>query len=136
VGYRNPRYARFGWASARLDDIANLLPARATAVAVALISGTPRRTWAATRRFARAHPSPNSGWCEAAYAAALGLQLGGSNSYGGRVENRPRIGTGRAPAASDIPAAAQLTKSVILVTTIGAAATAAAATSLVRGICG
>lgn len=124
VGYRSPRFERFGWASARLDDVANLVPSRATAVAVALISGSPGSTWAATRRFARAHPSPNSGWCEAAYAAALGLRLGGSNSYGGRVEHRPLIGTGRAPVASDIPAAARLTGSVTLATTIGAVAAA------------
>jgi adenosylcobinamide-phosphate synthase len=124
VGYRSPRFERFGWASARLDDVANLVPSRATAVAVALISGSPRGTWAATRRFARAHPSPNSGWCEAAYAAALGLRLGGSNSYGGRVEHRPLIGTGRVPVASDIPAAARLTGCVTLATTIGAVAAA------------
>jgi adenosylcobinamide-phosphate synthase len=136
VGYRSRRYARFGWASARLDDLVNLAPSRATAVAVAAISRAPRRTWAATRRFARAHPSPNSGWCEAAYAAALGVRLGGTNSYGGRVEHRPRIGTGRAPVPSDIPAAARLTTSVILVTTIGAIAASQAVTSLVRRIRG
>ncbi len=132
VGHRSPRFERFGWAAARLDDLVNLAPSRATAAAVALISRSPRRTWTATRLFARAHPSPNSGWCEAAYAAALGVRLGGSNSYAGRVEHRPRIGTGRAPTATDIPAAARLTKSVILVTTIGAAATAVASTCLVR----
>jgi len=130
VGYRSPRFERFGWASARLDDLANLAPSRATAAAVALISRSPRRTWEATRRFAHAHPSPNSGWCEAAYAGALGVRLGGSNSYAGRVEHRPRIGTGRAPVASDIPAAARLTKSVILVTAIASAAAAPAMTSL------
>lgn len=132
VGYRSPRFERFGWASARLDDLANLVPSRATALTVALISGAPRRTWTATRRFAGAHPSPNSGWCEAAYAATLGVQLGGSNSYGGRVEHRPRIGTGRAPVASDIPAAARLTGGVVLVTAVGAAAAAGTVTSLVR----
>jgi adenosylcobinamide-phosphate synthase len=136
VGYRSARYGRFGWASARLDDVANLVPSRATALAVALISPAPRRTWAATRRFAGAHPSPNSGWCEAAYAGALGVRLGGTNSYGGRVEHRPAIGTGRAPVPSDIPAAARLTRHVTLVTAIGAVTASQAVTSLVRRIRG
>src|SRR5699024_6002316 len=71
VGHRSPRYRLFGWASARLDDLANYLPARVCAALVAATSRTPMATWRSTRRWARAHPSPNSGWCESAFAARL-----------------------------------------------------------------
>lgn len=133
VGYRSTRYQRFGWASARLDDLANLLPARITAVCAAALSADRRHTWSLTRRDARRHPSPNSGWCEASYAAALGLQLGGTNVYAGRTEHRPELGDGPAPTSADILRAARLTNRVILVTTIAAAALSAA-TSLVARI--
>ncbi len=86
VGHRSPRYARFGEASARLDDVANWIPARLTAaltVACAPLAGGSAsgalRTW---WRDGAAHPSPNSGRCEAALAGALGLRLGGRNVYG------------------------------------------------------
>lgn len=134
VGYRSARYQRFGWASARLDDAVNFLPARLTGVVVSLLSDKPRAAWNLTRRYARSHPSPNSGWCEASYAATLDLQLGGTNTYGEHVEHRPRLGEGRAPTASDIARAATLTKSVILVTSTGTAAAALGLTSLVTRI--
>lgn len=134
VGYKSPRHLRFGWASARLDDAANLLPSRVTAAIVALTSADPPAVWAGTRRFARRHPSPNSGWCEAAYAARLRLTLGGRNSYGGRVEERPLLGDGRPPAVADIPRAARLTSGVILVTTGLAATGSYALTSLVTRV--
>ncbi|MDP9094891.1 MAG: adenosylcobinamide-phosphate synthase CbiB, partial [Actinomycetota bacterium] len=88
VGYRSPRYVRFGWAAARIDDLANIVPARATAALVALVSGRPRTVLRIASRDAPRHPSPNAGWCEAAFAAALDIGLGGTNVYGERVERR------------------------------------------------
>ena len=107
VGYRSVRYRDFGWASARLDDVANLVPARLTGgLTVALagsIGGSPRRAWQVTRREAAAHPSPNAGWCEAAAAGALGVRLGGVNSYAGNAESRPVLGAaGRQVTVTDI----------------------------------
>ncbi|WP_345788072.1 adenosylcobinamide-phosphate synthase CbiB [Desulfotomaculum copahuensis] len=96
VGYRNERFRDLGWFSARLDDAANFLSARWTALcllAAAWLSG--RRTgeaWRAVRRDAPAHPSPNSGWPEAAMAGALGVRLGGLNYYGGRAQMRAYMG--------------------------------------------
>jgi adenosylcobinamide-phosphate synthase len=113
VGHRSPRYSRFGWASARLDDAAGLVPARVTAALVAAVR--PRaatRVARAVGRDAPAHPSPNAGIAEAAFAAALGLRLGGTNWYGGRVEHRPALGNGRAPRPSDIRAAVRLSRDV------------------------
>ncbi|MCX6463814.1 MAG: cobalamin biosynthesis protein, partial [Pseudonocardiales bacterium] len=81
VGHRSPRYARFGWAAARLDDLANLVPARACAALTVLLApavgGSPRAALAAWRRDAGGHPSPNAGPVEAAAAGALGVGLGG-----------------------------------------------------------
>src|SRR5215472_7588201 len=96
VGHPSPRYARFGWAAAKADDVAAWLPARLTAVLVGLVR--PARVediWRAVRTQAPAHPSPNAGVAEAAFAAALDLRVGGPNAYGGRVERRPELGTGR-----------------------------------------
>ncbi len=113
VGHRSERYLRFGWASARLDDLANLVPARLTAALVAAVR--PRAAgavWRAVRQQAPAHPSPNAGVAEAAFAAALGLRLGGVNTYGTLTERRPVLGTGRSPAAADIEAAVTLCRDV------------------------
>lgn len=115
VGHRSPRYQRFGWASARADDAANWLPARLTAAAVAAVR--PRRAAAvlqAVRRQAPAHPSPNAGVVEAAFAAALGITLGGVNDYGGRVEARPLLGAGVAPSRRHIDEACRLSRDVSL----------------------
>ena len=116
VGHRSPRYARFGWASARADDVANWLPARLTAaltVVLAPVAGGSAagalRVWL---RDGAAHPSPNSGRCEASLAGALGLRLGGRNVYGSRVEVRPQLGDGRPPDAGDIPRAVRLSRAV------------------------
>lgn len=107
VGYRDERYADFGWASARLDDVANWLPARLTALTLWLsalfMKGVgaeamaTRGALAATWREAPRHPSPNSGWPEAMVANLLGVQLGGINHYRGRVSERARLGTPRRP---------------------------------------
>jgi adenosylcobinamide-phosphate synthase len=116
VGHRSPRYARFGWAAARLDDVANWLPARLTAaltVAVApLVGGSPAGALRAWRRDGAAHPSPNAGRCEATLAGALDLRLGGRNVYGSRTEDRPVLGSGRAAAPEDVPRAVRLSRAV------------------------
>jgi adenosylcobinamide-phosphate synthase len=130
VGYRSPRYARFGWASARLDDVVNWAPARLTSLAAAacspLVGGRPGATWRATRRYGARHPSPNAGQCEAAFAGALGVRLGGANNYGGDVEQRPGLGQGRAPGPGDIRRAVRLSRAVTIATTVAAAVSAAA----------
>ncbi|MGY1639576.1 cobalamin biosynthesis protein [Geodermatophilus sp. SYSU D00703] len=127
VGHRSPRYARFGWAAARADDVANWLPARITAALTVAVApwagGSARGAWTAWRRDGAAHPSPNAGRCEAAAAGALGLRLGGRNVYGSRVEDRPALGSGRAPAPADVPRAVRLSRAVW----IAAAALAATA---------
>jgi len=115
VGHHSARYERFGKSAARLDDVANFVPARVTA---ALVAGVrPRRAVAvgrAVRRDAPAHPSPNAGVAEAAYAAALGLELGGTVRYGDRVEDRPRLGDGPRPHPADIGRAVRLAEQVEL----------------------
>ena len=113
VGHRSPRYERYGWASARLDDAANVVPARLTAALVVL--ARPRRAgaiWRAVRDDAPHHPSPNAGVAEAAFAAALGVRLGGANTYGERVEHRAPLGDGRPAEAGDIAAAIRLATDV------------------------
>ena len=114
VGHRNDRHANFGWASARLDDVLNWLPARLTATLAALLApavgGRPADAFGAWRRDAAGHPSPNAGPVEATFAGALGLQLGGINSYGGVVDDRRTLGTGREPTKEDIEAAVHLAR--------------------------
>lgn len=126
VGHRSPRYERFGWASARLDDAANYVPARVTALLVAACRpGRAAEVARTVRRDAAAHPSPNAGVAEAAFAAALGVRLGGVNRYGERVEERAVLGDGRPPVGADIVAACRLSRDVSL-----ALAAALAAASL------
>ena len=113
VGYRSERYEQFGWASARLDDVAGLIPARVTAGLVAAVRPRAAARIARTvRHDAQAHPSPNAGIAEAAFAAALGVRLEGTNRYGDRVERRPPLGDGRAPEPEDIRAAVRLSRDV------------------------
>jgi adenosylcobinamide-phosphate synthase len=96
VGYRNERYLHLGWASARLDDIANWLPARLTIVpmllALAVLRLDYRFAWRVMQRDAHRHPSPNSGIPEAIMAGGLHIQLGGVNKYQGRVSRRAQLG--------------------------------------------
>jgi adenosylcobinamide-phosphate synthase len=146
VGYRSPRYLRYGWASARLDDAANWIPARVTAALtiacasvartqIAPLPGTSaqspptggdlgarpvRGSAAALRAVLRdgsRHPSPNAGRCEAAFAGALGVRLGGTNVYGGVAEVRPGLGEGGAPEPDDIRRAIRLSRAVTGATT-------------------
>ncbi|BCV21187.1 adenosylcobinamide-phosphate synthase CbiB [Moorella sp. Hama-1] len=95
LGYKNQRYLHFGRVAARVDDLANYFPARLTGLAIcgaALLAGQGRRAWRTMLRDARQHPSPNSGYPEAAMAGALGIRLGGLNYYGGVPTQRPFIG--------------------------------------------
>ncbi|HET6793822.1 MAG TPA: adenosylcobinamide-phosphate synthase CbiB, partial [Acidimicrobiales bacterium] len=113
VGHRSERYRRFGWASARLDDVLGYLPARLTALLVALVRpARAARVTEVVRRDAPAHPSPNAGVAEAAFAAALDLRLGGTNTYGGRVEHRALMGDGRTPVVGDVDRAVRLSRDV------------------------
>jgi adenosylcobinamide-phosphate synthase len=102
VGYRTYPYAELGRASARLDDLANLAPARITALMVATVSGRPFRTLEAVRRYGPLTASPNAGWAEAAFAGALDSRLGGPNAYGGVVREGPVLGDGRPPGPEEI----------------------------------
>ena len=95
-GYKNEEYLEFGWAGARLDDAANFIPARLTAlvipVAALLLGLNGRNSWRILVRDRKNHASPNSGHTEAAVAGALGVQLGGANIYFGNVVEKPTIG--------------------------------------------
>jgi adenosylcobinamide-phosphate synthase len=113
VGHKSPRYRRYGWASARLDDVAGWPGARLTAVLAALAGDSPRGAARAWRVDAVKHPSPNAGPVEASFAGALGVRLGGTLSYGGRVEHRPELnGAGRAVHVADIERAVRLSRRV------------------------
>jgi adenosylcobinamide-phosphate synthase len=108
VGYKNARYLHFGRASARLDDVANYVPARITAILICLSSALLRRlgpaeaavlnsardAWRVVMRDGRNHPSPNSGVPEAAMAGALNVMLGGPSTYAGTICQKPYIGDG------------------------------------------
>jgi adenosylcobinamide-phosphate synthase len=150
IGHRSPRYLRFGWASARLDDAANWIPARVTAaLTIACASAVPAGTrtlmapWVplpagsaqflpaegrpapgsarsalrAVLRYGKRHPSPNAGRCEAAFAGALGVRLGGTNVYRGITEVRPELGDGRAPDPDGIRRAVRLSRAVTVAAT-------------------
>ncbi|MBT1097192.1 cobalamin biosynthesis protein [Streptomyces sp. Tu102] len=113
VGHRSPKYLRYGWASARLDDVAGWPGARLTAVLATLAGDDPRGAVRAWRADAAAHPSPNAGPVETSFAGALGVRLGGTLSYGGRVEHRPVLnGNGRAVGVHDVERAVRLSKRV------------------------
>lgn len=97
VGYREAPYTHLGWASARLEDGATWLPCRLTVATIALLSGRPQAVWHQCQRDAPADPSPNAGWSECAYAAALGVQVGGTNVYRGQVKVKPFLGDSDRP---------------------------------------
>jgi len=134
VGYRSPRYENFGWAAARLDDLVNLVPSRLTGVLAAVLAGAvgggPRHTLRTMRRDGGSHPSPNGGRCEAAFAGALGVRLGGTNVYQGRVEQRGVLGDGGQPATDDIGRAVRLSRLVGIAAAVLAAAVAVLAAAV------
>lgn len=106
LGYRDPPYTHLGRASARLDDLANFAPARITVLAVAALAGPGAARTA--YRYGPLSSSPNAGWAEAAFAGALGLRLGGTNTYGGVARPGAVLGSGRSPEAHDIGRAVTL----------------------------
>ena len=106
-GYRTPRYLKFGYAAARLDDLLNYVPARLTALAYALV-GKTRQALHCWKTQAPAWDSPNAGPVMAAGAGALNLQLGGAADYHGATEERTTLGVGKSPEAADIPRAQTL----------------------------
>ena len=116
VGYHSERYERFGWAAARLDDLLNWVPARIAAAITAAVAtaggGSTRDAWSAAARDGGNHPSPNAGRIEAAFAGALGVQLGGVNRYGDRIEQRGPLGDGDAPDTATIRRAVRLSAAV------------------------
>ena len=99
IGHKEDPYGDFGWASARTDDLMNLIPARLAGGLLALVAG---RGWRVMLRDAAKHASPNAGWPEAAMAGALTVRLGGPASYDGVIHQRPVFGDGPAPQAADL----------------------------------
>ncbi|MBF6620810.1 MAG: cobalamin biosynthesis protein [Patulibacter sp.] len=137
VGHRSERYARYGWAAARADDVAGWPAARAAALLTVVAAPTVRdlrrpegpggatAAWRVWRRDGSRHPSPNAGQVEAAFAGALGVRIGGRNVYGGRTEDRPRLGDvpgARDPDATDLARAARLSLRVGTLAAVVAAA--------------
>ena len=124
VGHHSLRYERFGWAAARLDDTLTWPAARLGAglacLLAPLVGGYPGRAWRTLRRDGGAHPSPNAGRMEAAFAGALGVRLGGRNRYGDQVEQRPTLGSGAAPGPDDVDRAVRLSLLVGLAAALAA----------------
>ena len=113
VGHRNDRYRHFGTAAARLDDVANWIPARLFAGLVTVVRPTHvSRIRQIVRRDAPRHPSPNAGVAESAMAAALGLQLGGPLRYNDRIEQRPTLGDGPRPKPPNVAQAVSIANDV------------------------
>lgn len=122
IGHRTPRYRAFGWASARLDDIANLVPARLTGVLFAIVSTRPRAALATMWRDARRHRSPNAGWPEAALAGALEIRLSGPRIYHDRIADEPWLNEGAPdPQPADIGRALRLFRFAMLAMALGLA---------------
>ena len=109
IGHRTERHEAFGWAAARIDDLANLIPARLTGALFALLAVRRSAAWLCMLRDARRHRSPNAGWPEAAMAGALGVRLSGPRIYHGSTADEPWLNEGaRDPQAADIRRALQL----------------------------
>jgi adenosylcobinamide-phosphate synthase len=108
IGYWHPPYSDLGWAAARLDDLANLVPSRLTMLSVAAMSGRPFRSILGSLRYGPLTASPNAGMAEAAFAGALGVRLGGANTYGGVLRKGPVLGDGNLPTPEDIRGAVLL----------------------------
>lgn len=97
IGYKENPYTFLGWFSAKLEDVLTWLPCRYTVLSIALVSDRPLRVWQICCRDAPQDPSPNSGWSECAFAAALQVQLGGANTYRGITKHKPLLGDAGAP---------------------------------------
>jgi len=115
IGHRTARHQSFGWAAARIDDLANFIPARLTGFLFALLSARPQAATACMARDARAHRSINAGWPEAAMAGALGVRLCGPRSYHGVLADEPWLNaSARDPAAADLISALKLYRRAML----------------------
>lgn len=115
VGYRQAPYTYLGWFSARVEDLLTWLPCRLTVLTLALLSGRPLQVWRLCQRDAPKDPSPNSGWSECAYAAVLGVQVGGVNWYRGVAKHKPLLGDAISPITPPvIHRALQLTRHCFL----------------------
>lgn len=111
IGYRKEPYHDLGWFSAQFEDRLTWFPCRLTVLTLALLSRKPQQVWQICNRDARQDPSPNSGWSESVYAAILGVQLGGTNFYGGEIKQKPLLGDAIEPITSaKIYSALQLTR--------------------------
>lgn len=122
IGHRTARHGAFGWASARIDDGANLMPARLTGLLFALASGRAGAALACMRDDARNHRSPNAGWPEAAMAGALGVRLSGPRSYAGGTADEPWVNAGAPdPAAHDLRRALALFRRALYLMAAGLA---------------
>ncbi len=116
VGYRTVPYTDLGWFSARTDDVLTWLPCRLTVLTIGVLSRRPRQVWSICRRDAPQDPSPNAGWSECVYAAALRVQVGGTNVYRGQVKSKPILGDADEPLAiAKVYAALRLTRWTVLI---------------------
>ncbi len=97
VGYREAPYTHLGWGSARLEDALTWIPCRLNVLLLSLLSGKPHQVWQLCHRDAPQDPSPNAGWSECAYAAVLGVQMGGANQYKGVTKLKPLLGDATRP---------------------------------------
>ena len=126
IGHRTQRHRAFGWAAARIDDLANIIPARFTGLLFALVCTRPRAALATMWRDARRHRSPNAGWPEAALAGALEIRLSGPRTYHDRVADEPWLNEGApVPQPADIERALRLFWFAILAMALGLAILAA-----------
>lgn len=115
VGYREAPYTDIGWFSAKTEDWLTWLPCRLTVLTLSLLSGKPGYVWHLCQRDAPQDASPNSGWSECAYAAVLGVQVGGSNSYRGVIKHKPLLGDAKqAIAPHHVQQALHLTRTCFL----------------------
>ena len=122
IGHRTPRHEAFGWAAARIDDVANLIPARLTGFLFAAVSAQPRAALMTMWRDAGHHRSPNAGWPEAAMAGALSIRLSGPRIYEGRLSQEPWLnGEAPDPSAADLKRALALYRRAMLVLAAGLA---------------
>ena len=116
VGYKEAPYTDLGWFSAKLDDVLTWIPCRLTVITLAFLSGKPGYVWRICQRDAIKDASPNSGWSECAYAAILGVQVGGINSYRGVLKHKPFLGEPIYPITPErINHALQLTRYCFLI---------------------
>ncbi|MBD2057469.1 cobalamin biosynthesis protein [Oculatella sp. FACHB-28] len=116
VGYREAPYTHLGWFSARLEDYLTWIPCRLMVLTLSLLSGKPKYVWQICCRDAPQDPSPNAGWSECAYAAVVGVQVGGVNVYKGTVKHKPLLGDSIHPITpARIEQAMELTRWMFLI---------------------